>query len=116
MKNTKCMVPSIISAVAGALALAFVGFVFGGWVTSGKSMVVADEMARKQVVAAMVPICIEQSKRDPDAAAKLADLKAAVSYNRNDMLMQTGWATMPGSSEPLRMVGEKCMDELEKSF
>ena len=79
-------------------------------------MILADNMARKQVVAALVPVCIDQSKRDPDMAEKLTALEKAASYERNALIMETGWATMPGTSEPNRVVGEQCMDELEKTF
>ena len=116
MSDTSRLKPTIFGAIAGAAALAIVGFGWGGWMTSGKSMIVADEMARTQVVAALVPICVEQSKRDPDVAAKLAELKNAVSYKRNEMLMQMGWATMPGSDEPNRVVAKYCMEKLEAAF
>lgn len=116
MSDNKWFKPVLVGALGGALSVAVVGFGWGGWMTSGKSKILADDMARQQVVAALVPICMEQSKRDPDATKKIAALKEAVSYKRNEMLMQTGWATMPGASVPNRVVGETCMKELEKTF
>lgn len=116
MSDMKWIMPSALGALGGSVAVAVIGFGWAGWMTSGKAMIVADTTARQQVVAALVPICIEQSKRDPDGAEKLAAMKDAASYDRNAMLMESGWATMPGTSEPKRVVGETCMNELEKTF
>jgi hypothetical protein len=46
----------------------------------------------------------------------LIQLKDASSYNRSDMLMEAGWATMPGSTAPNRNVASACMDKLEAQF
>lgn len=108
--------PALQGAAVGAVALAIVGFSWGGWVTGGTANRMASDQARIEVVAALVPICIEQSKLDPQAAATLALLEEASSYKRSDMLMETGWATMPGSSDPNSAVARACMDRLADQF
>ena len=108
--------PVLQGAALGAAALAIAGFSWGGWVTSGTAKQMASDQARLEVVAALVPICIEQSKLDPQAVATLALLKEATSYKRSDMLMETGWATMPGSSNPNSSVARACMDKLADQF
>jgi hypothetical protein len=108
--------PGLYGAGIGAVALAIVGFSWGGWVTGGTAKEMASETARAQVVAALVPICVEQSKHDPQVDETLAQLKAAMSYQRSDMLMEAGWATMPGSSDPDRYVARACMDALAAQF
>ncbi len=108
--------PAAYGAVAGAAAIAIAGFSWGGWVTGGSARVMANDQAKLQVVAALVPICVEQSRKDPNAAATLASLEGASSYKRGDMLMTTGWATMPGSSDPDRAVAKACMDTLAAQF
>ena len=108
--------PGLYGAVVGAVALAIVGFSWGGWVTSGTAAEMASDQARLEVVAALVPICIEQSKQDPQVMETLARLKDASRYQRNDMLMEAGWATMPGSSDPHRQVAFACMQELAAQF
>lgn len=47
-------------------------------------------------VAALVPMCIEQSNQDPQAVQTLAQLQDASSYQRSDMRINAGSATMPG--------------------
>lgn len=104
--------PALYGAAAGAVAIAIVGFSWGGWMTSGTAKQMASNMARLEVVAALVPICVEQSKQDPQVVQTLAQLKEASSYQRADMLMKAGWATMPGSSDPNRYVANACMEKL----
>ena len=108
--------PGLYGAVVGALALVTVGFAWGGWVTGGTATKMASDHARTEVVAALVPICVEQSSRDPKVAETLARLKDTRSYQRSDLLMKTGWATMPGSSDPDRDVARACMGALAAQF
>lgn len=116
MINTETLKPAVIGAVAGAIALAIVGFSWGGWMTADTAERMASNHARLEVVAALVPICIEQSKQDPQAAKTLSELKLANSYDRTNMLMSAGWATMPGSSDPNRGVASACVDRLAAEF
>ena len=108
--------PGLYGAVVGALALVTVGFAWGGWVTGGTATKMASDHARNAVVAALVPICVEQSSQDPEVVETLARLKDTRSYQRSDLLMKTGWATMPGSSDPDRDVARACMGALAAQF
>lgn len=108
--------PGIYGAVVGAIALAVVGFSWGGWVTGGSAERMAAEQARHEVVAALVPICVQQSTQDPQLTETLARLEAANRYQRDELLMDTGWATMPGSTDPNRSVASACMEQLAKQF
>ena len=108
--------PGFFGAVVGAGALAISGFAWGGWMTGGAAEKMASEHARLAVVSALVPICVEQSSRDPRVAEVLAELQETSSYQRRDFLMKTGWATMPGSSDPDRDVARACAGELEAHF
>ena len=113
---TAWLKPRLFGAVIGATALAIIGFTWGGWVTDGTARQMASDQARLEVIAALVPICVEQSNLDPQAQETLALLKEANSYRRSDMLMKAGWATMPGSSDPNRFVAIACMDKLASQF
>lgn len=108
--------PALLGAGTGAVALAIVGFSWGGWVTGGSAQKMASAEARAEVVAALAPICVEQSRRDPNLRITLASLMEASSYKRGEMLMDTGWATMPGATEADRNVAKACMDALAAQF
>ncbi len=116
MNKPDWLKPGLLGAAAGAVALAVVGFSWGGWVTGGTAEKMASEQAKIQVVAALVPICVEQSSNDPLVTATLAQMKDASSYKRSDMLMKAGWATMPGSNDPNRSLATACMDKLAAQF
>ena len=116
MNAPEWLKPGIYAAVVGATALAIIGFTWGGWMTGGDAKNMASDQSRMAVVAALVPICIEQSKQDPEASATLAKLKETSSYQRSEVLMGTGWATMPGAEKPDRLVAGACMDKLAMNF
>lgn len=104
--------PAIKGAIGGAVALAIVGFSWGGWVTGGTARQLASDRARADVVEALTLVCMEQSRRDPQATQKLAELRAASSWSRPEVVMKSGWATMPGSSDPNRDVAASCGSKL----
>lgn len=116
MKIPSWLEPGLKGAAVGAAALAIIGFTWGGWVTAGTAKQMAGEHARLEVVAALVPICLDQSKQDPKVVKTLSQLKEASNYMRSDMLMKAGWATMPGSSDPNRSVARACMEKLAAQF
>jgi len=116
MNTPEWLKPGIYGAVVGAVVVGIVGFSWGGWVTGGTADKMASDKARYEVVAALVPICLEQSKQDPQLTETLAQLKAASSYKRSGMLMDAGWATMPGSADPDRAVASACIEKLADQF
>jgi hypothetical protein len=112
MQTPEWLKPGLYGAACGAIALAIVGFSWGGWVTGGKASNMASEQARTDVVAALSLICIEQAKSDPHMTDRIAALKAVSSYNRGDLVMKNGWATMPGTTEANRQVANACAEKV----
>jgi dienelactone hydrolase len=108
--------PALIGVGIGAVAMAIVGFSWGGWVTGSKADAMANNRAQAAVVAALSPICVEQAKADPLSSATLAKLKDTSTYQRGPIVMEAGWATMPGSASPDRAVANACMETLAQSF
>jgi len=116
MISSETLKPGILGAAAGAVALAIVGFSWGGWVTGGTAEKMASEHAEQEVVAALVPICVNQANNDPLNVVKITKLKEAKGYQRREILMESGWATMPGASNPDRGVASACSDKLSETF
>ena len=116
MNTPEWLKPGLYGVAIGAAALAIVGFSWGGWVTGGTAKKMAADQARLEVVAALVPVCIELSERDPQLAETLAALKSASNYQRADLLMKAGWATMPGADAPDRNVASACVAQLAADF
>ena len=92
------------------------GWVNGGWVTGGTAEKLASEQAQLEVVAALVPICLDQYQRDPNSGTTIAELKGASTYQRRDILIEAGWATMPGATEASNSVANACVREISASF
>jgi len=98
----------VFSAAAGAIALAVVGFNYGGWVTGGK----ASEMVQTAIVKQLIPVCVENFNKDADKAMKLAAMKKGQSWMHIEFVTKQGWATMPGAKEAIRAVAEGCAEKI----
>jgi hypothetical protein len=108
--------PGITGAIVGAIATMIVGFSQGGWYTGGSAERLAQQRADGAVIDALVPICVNRSKLDPDTAAKLKQLLAMKSsYEQRDFVIKSGWATMPATDGPNSDLASKCADALVQS-
>jgi alpha/beta superfamily hydrolase len=105
--------PALWGAVGGAIALAVIGFSWGGWVTGSK----ATELARQQVQTALVevltPICVDKFNRASDAQARLVELKKITSsWERERFVRENDWAKF--GKESNGQVVDACAAELYK--
>lgn len=113
MNNEKIKL-AIASAAAGAIVLAIVGFVWGGWVTASKAEVMYDEAARTAVTERLAPMCVTLYGLDPAKREKRAEMMKIDSWNRADYVGKQGWATLAGEKEPDSSVSRRCAELLAK--
>jgi hypothetical protein len=107
--------PFLWGAAAGAVALAFVGFTWGGWLTGSTAEKLAGARADLALVKALTPICVSQFQKSPQAKASLVALKETKDWEQGEYVSKGGWATMPGSTaEPNRDVATACAEALNK--
>jgi hypothetical protein len=92
--------PALWGAVGGAVAMAFVGFNWGGWVTGGKAEANAKARSEAAVVAVLAPVCVARFQREADAAANLVALKKVDSWSQGEFVEKGGWATFPSPTSP----------------
>ncbi len=90
--------PALWGAAGGAVALAIVGFTWGGWTTGGKAEAAAVQRVNAAVVGALAPLCVDKFQRAGDASANLAAMKKVDSWSQGEFVEKGGWATLPGSS------------------
>ena len=90
--------PTFWGAVGGAIALALIGFTWGGWVTAGTAEAQAKQRASAAMVAALAPICVDNFRRGSDAAAQQIELRKVYSWHWGSFIEKRGWATMPGTT------------------
>jgi hypothetical protein len=115
MKIPASLKPGLTGAALGAVATMIVGFNQGGWYTTNSAEQLAEDRAEVAVVEALVPICVAQSKLDPDATAKVTAMSAMVTgYEKRDYVMKAGWATTSPDG-PNRDVASACADMLVKA-
>ena len=106
--------PILWGAVGGAVVLAVVGFMLGGWVTGGTAQQLAERATEKAVRDRLAPICVAQYNRDLEKDQKLEELKKMETYQIGDYVKKQGWSTMPGEKDSDYKVSEKCADLLSK--
>lgn len=100
--------PAVYGAGAGAIALAIIGFTWGGWVTGGTAEKMADKASVDAIVSVMTPYCVAQSKTAPNSIEVLAALKGASAYERRGIIEKAGWATPLGSEKPNSALAISC--------
>ena len=76
-KSLTWLQPALYGAACGAMAVAIVGFQWGGWVTGGTAKTMAGNQAQAEVVAVLTPLCLDVAKNDPEFASKMIEIKKA---------------------------------------
>jgi len=100
--------PALLGAMGGAIALAILGFTWGGWMTAGNAATQASQRASEAVVTALAPICADNFRRDQDSAARLAELKKVSSWEQASFIEKGGWAKMPGDQTSDSTMSRAC--------
>lgn len=101
-----------VGTVIGAVAISTYGFAFAGWVTEQKASIEAGNQARAAVAKALVPICVEKAMNDENRASVIAALRDAQLYEQKQIVLDAGWATVPGPDGPENAVAEACLEVL----
>jgi hypothetical protein len=105
--------PALWGAAGGAVALAIVGFTWGGWMTTSTANKLADQRADSAVVAILTPICVEKFQQNGDATANLTALKNISStWEQGNFVEKGGWATRPGATSPDYKLARACAEKL----
>jgi len=77
--------PACWGAVGGAIALAIIGFTWGGWVTGGTAKNMASAAATNGQQSVLVPLCVAQFMTTDGAVSKI---KATPTYNHDDIVRE----------------------------
>lgn len=104
--------PAAWGAVGGAVALAIIGFNWGGWQTTASANKMAKEQSDQKVIAALAPFCVDRFLKSADATQSAELLKLTTNYDRGSFLEKGGYTSLPGSTETNWGVGRACGDLL----
>jgi hypothetical protein len=106
--------PMVWGGVLGAIGITIVGFAWLGWTLDHTSKRLVAEGSEAAVIAALTPFCVTNYMKQPDAAQKLAILRADSSvYTQRDLIEKAGFATMPGNAEPSSGLAAACATALQ---
>ena len=102
--------PAFWGAAGGAIALAIVGFTWGGWVTGSTAAATSKQQTNAAVVVALAPICVEKFEHTADVKANLVALKKIDSWSQGDFVEKGGWATVTKSqsADQVSAVAKAC--------
>lgn len=106
----------VLSAVAGAIVWWIILGVAWGWRSPASAEQMAEERASAAVLEALTPICVARFEQTDAKEEKLKALQSASSWQRDDVVIKQGWATMPGAKEPRRPVAEACADRILEAY
>ena len=95
--------------VCGAVIAMIIGFVWGGWTTSGTTKTMTGEA----VLASQAAICVAQFMKETNHEEKLKELDKVSNWERAKFVEQGGWDKMPGQKEADYAVARACADGLE---
>ena len=107
--------PAVRGAVFGAVATMITGFWLLGWTLGSTAEKMAQGRAESAVVAALTPVSVADFKEEPDAAAKLDELKKIGSWQQGTFIEKGGGATLPGNRAPDSAVARACAEALTKA-
>jgi hypothetical protein len=100
------------SGIGGAVLATYVGFNFGGWMTTGGAMAMAKESAANAVAERLGSICVAQFNRDTAKSQKLIEMKNKDAWESGRYIDQQSWAIMPGAEKSEPGVAEACAKQL----
>jgi hypothetical protein len=105
--------PALFGAVFGAVAIMILGFSEFGWMLTSKAQGIANDRSMTAVAEALAPVCAARFFGQPDATAKLADLKKLPSdYEQRDYVEKGGWAVAAGSIAPDYELAAECAKKI----
>ena len=108
-KSYPWLKPGIWGTLIGIIGIMVLGFWQFGWMLASK----ADEMARDRsnlaVAQALAPVCAAKFFAQPDATAKLVELKKLTSdYEQRNFVEKGGWAVAAVSDAPDYQLVSEC--------
>jgi len=98
----------------GAVAAAVLGFSQGFVMLSSSAEALASERATASVVAAYAPTCVDRF--NANATPKQREGFDQASWQKDDYIEKTGFATPHGAAEPNRAIADKCAELITASL
>jgi hypothetical protein len=95
--------------VLGAGVAMTIGFMWGGWTTSGT----AQKMNEQAVLTSRAAICVAQFMSAPSHEKQLKEFQGTETYQKTELIEKGGWDKMPGEEKAAWGVASACVAGLE---
>lgn len=96
----------------GAVLTWAIGFGLGGWTLGSTAEKMAADRTSTALVNAYTSTCAENFFAQPDGEAKAVALRGVDSWLRDAELAKTGFATLPGETEPNMRIAYSCANAI----
>lgn len=100
------------SSVGVFLATVIVGFNWGGWVTGGTAEQMAEDARADGRANLVAEVCVQRFSESPEFSTRLTELKEATRWDREQMIEEGNWTTLPGVEESIDDAAELCAEQL----
>lgn len=100
------------SSVGVFLATVIVGFNWGGWVTGGTAGAMAEDARAEGRANLVAEVCVQRFSESPGFSSRLNELKEATRWDREQMIEEGDWTTLPGIEESIDDAAELCAEQL----
>ena len=104
--------PFVLGIAVGAVVLLILVFSTGWVVQSSSAAAEAQKTAKMAVLDRLTTICVAQYMEDPSREERLTGFQEAGSYEKDDYVEDSGWATMPGDEKPNGKVADACAKQI----
>lgn len=102
------IMPGAVGAFAGVFLTTVTGFVWAEWeIRSG-----VQHAAEAEVVRALVPLCVDRARTDPEREAKLVALRQDAPLAQLEIMFETGWLPDALAEGFDRAVAKGCIEAL----
>lgn len=96
------------------IATLFLGFNWGGWMLGSTAETNATNRVNTALVQVYTPVCVKRFQQQANIDAKWAELTKVSSWQRDNYIEKTGFATPPGADIPNSQVADSCATALSK--
>ena len=113
--NQPWIKPAAWGFVIGSVLTMIVGFSQLGWTLGSTAERMAAERSNIAVVSALTPTCVARFMAQPNAKAKLAELKGTDSWKQREYVEAGGFATVGSETSPNSALAGACAEQLIKA-
>ena len=100
------------SCIGTVLMTMIIGFTWGGWMTTGRSELMAAGAVHEARTELMATLCVNRFINFEDVADQLADFQKSGSWEQRDIVRNGGWTNVGARDQPLENAVNVCAERI----